>query len=451
MRFRHVLVAMAVGIITFTGPAAVAAVGGPVGSIPATWTPTIATSGTDGSVEQVRQLVQCGQTMYAVGTFSQIKRGTTVYNRENAFSFSATTGAVTGWNPTPNAGVETIALSADCATAYLGGRFTAIKGTTAGRIAAVSTSTGAVRGEFAHAANNQVNTLVRTPNGHLLAGGIFTSINGSTANPYLASLNPKTGADDGYVNLRISGNYVYTDSSGRPSAVNSTRIYNTALSPDGTRLLVMGTFTSVGGVPRRQIFMANLGATSAGVNPWRSPEFNINCSVSHPFWLKDAAWSPDGTKVFTATTGYKPATGLGSRTTDARAGLCDAAASFPATATAVTHTWINYTGCDSLYSAAADGSAAYFGGHQRWANNPAGCDAAGPGAVAAPGLVGLSSATGQIVANPTRGKGQGATDMLVTQAGLWIASDNAFGSNACGKTSTGNSATGRTGICFLPY
>jgi len=27
---------------------------------------------------------------------------------------------------------------------------------------------------------------------------------------------------------------------------------------------------------------------------------------------------------------------------------------------------VNYTGCDSLYSAAADASAAYFGGHERY-------------------------------------------------------------------------------------
>ena len=58
--------------------------------IPAAWTPSLATSGTDGSVEQVRQLVPCGTTMYAVGLFSSLEQGAGTYARSNAFSFSAT-------------------------------------------------------------------------------------------------------------------------------------------------------------------------------------------------------------------------------------------------------------------------------------------------------------------------------------------------------------------------
>ena len=54
---------------------------------PANGTPTLVDTGT---TEQIRQLVQCGGTMYAVGTFTQIKHGSTTYTRNNAFSFSAT-------------------------------------------------------------------------------------------------------------------------------------------------------------------------------------------------------------------------------------------------------------------------------------------------------------------------------------------------------------------------
>jgi hypothetical protein len=59
-------------------------------------------------------------------------------------------------------------------------------------------------------------------------------------------------------------------------------------------------------------------------------------------------------------------------------------------------------------------------------------------------MVGLSPA-GAVVFNPTRGRGLGADDMLVTGAGLWVASDNAFGANACGHVHN------LAGICFLPY
>ena len=88
-----------------------------------------------------------------------------------------------------------------------------------------------------------------------------------------------------------------------------------------------------------------------------------------------------------ATTGYKP-TGTPAGATP-RTGPCDAAIAYPSTQTSVTHKWINYTGCDSLYSTAADASTAYFGGHERWSQNPNDCDAAGPGAIVAPGMEGL--------------------------------------------------------------
>jgi hypothetical protein len=38
-----------------------------------------------------------------------------------------------------------------------------------------------------------------------------------------------------------------------------------------------------------------------------------------------------------------------------------------------------------------------------------------------------------------------ADDLLVTGAGLWIASSNRFGSSMCGGVG------GHTGICLLPY
>src|SRR5690349_11292960 len=71
------------------------------------------------------------------------------------------------------------------------------------------------------------------------------------------------------------------------------------------------------------------------------------------------------------------------------------------------------------------------GGHERWGNNARGCNAAGPGAASpgmggyAPGLTGGRLLTGPAGAGLySRGRGLGADDMLVTGAGLWIASDN---------------------------
>jgi hypothetical protein len=411
-----------------------------VSTTPASGTPELAPTGT---TEQVRQLVQCGQTMYAVGRFSLIKRYSTTYARNNIFSFSAVAPyAVTAWNPNVNGVVNSIAFNgSNCSTAYIGGKFSSVHGTAATDIAAISTSTGVVQTSFAHAANGQVETLV-THAGHLLVGGYFTSINGSS-HKYMASLNPSTGKDDGFIRLGISGHYQYCNAAGtRCAHANGTRVYNQQLSHGGSLDLVEGDFTSVGGRSRQQIFMLSLGGTTAQVTGWTSAAFNRHCWYSEPFYVRAASWSPDDATVYIATTGFKPAgwNGIFPLT-----GLCDVAAAFPATRTGVSAKWINYTGCDSLYSTAADSTTAYFGGHERWSQNPDGCNFAGPGAISAPGMEGLSPATGKLTFNPTRARGLGADDMLRTAAGLWIASDNLGGSDTCAKVS------GHAGICFLPH
>jgi hypothetical protein len=59
-------------------------------------------------------------------------------------------------------------------------------------------------------------------------------------------------------------------------------------------------------------------------------------------------------------------------------------------------------------------------------------------------MVGLGEVSHQVEWNPTRARGLGADDMLLTSAGLWIASDNFDGSDQCGGV------TGHSGICFMP-
>jgi hypothetical protein len=435
---------IALGVGATVAPAMAALPSGPASPTPASQTPALYPNG---SLEQVRQLVQCGGTMYAVGSFTSIKRNSTIYTRNNIFSFSATSPfQVTSWDPNVNGVVNSIAFNGtNCADAYIGGKFTAVGGTTVKNIAEIDTSTGAVVAGFGHSASAQVETLLGY-NGHILAGGYYTSINNSTADPYMTSLSPTTGKNDGFVHLGISGQYV-------PGG--GTRVYNQQLSHGGTLDLVEGDFTSVGGLQREQVFMLDLSGSTATVTGWTSPEFDgsqsqavsqYQCVPNEAFYLQAAAWSPDDSAVYVATTGYHP-NGFPTGSYP-RSGLCDAAAAFPATQTSVHHTWINYTGCDSLFSVAADSTNVYVGGHERWTMNPNGCDFAGPGAVAEPGMEGLAPSNGLITSNPpvyTRGRGQGADDMEITSAGLWIASDNAQNTDSCGGVH------GHAGICFLPY
>jgi hypothetical protein len=463
---RRYLIALgaAVGLLSLgataaqaTGTGGVSPPTGVVSATPVSTTPHLKTTNDD-PTQQIRQLVQCGNTMYAVGNFNLIIKGSANYTRTNVVSFQATSPyTVTSWAPSITGSVvNSIAFNGtNCSNAYLGGVFTAINGTTVKNIAEVSTSTGNVVTAFAHNAGGSVQTLLGAA-GHIIVGGYYTSISGSSADPYMTSLNPTTGADDGFVHLGISGNYQFSGVSS-----NATRVFNQALSHGGTLDLVMGDFTSVGGLPRQQIFMLNLATSPATVTAWTSPEWDgsdgnlpggypYQCADVEPFYIQAAAWSPDDSTVYIGTTGYHPYNQPTGATP--RNGLCDAAAAFPATQASVLHDWVNYTGCDSLYAAAADANAAYFAGHERFSMNPDDCDALGATAYNAPGIEGLSPTTGALYVNSTgdagyysRARGLGADDMLATSAGLWIASDNLDGSQTCGSVSN------VSGICFLPY
>jgi hypothetical protein len=427
---------------------------GAVGCTPASWTPRLAV--TTSRTEQIRQIVQCGKRMYAVGTFNQIigRNPHTgkfeTYPRGNVFSFNATRPfALTSWNPNVNGEVDSIALSSNCATAYLGGTFSKVHGRPRANIAAVNATTGRVRIGFQGNANSGVETLLLHDN-RLLAGGYFTKINGSSAR-YYVGLSPGSGAPDRYLGLDISGNYQFTG-----VVPNPTRIYNQQLSPDGKYLLAEGDFTSVGGQPRQQIFMLSLGPDKGRVTGWTSPEFDQNCWTTEPFYVRAAAWGPTGTAIYIADTGKEPV----SDTEPLRSGLCDALARFPVTQTSVSDFWINYTGCDSLYSVAAGYGTVYVGGHERWAHNDYGCDEPGSGAIPAPGLAGFVENTGQVLTKSggasglyERARGLGADDLLLTSAGLWVASDNMNGLTVKGHPYTSQMCggqNGHSGLCFLP-
>jgi hypothetical protein len=406
--------------------------------------------------EQVRQLVQCGNTMYAVGTFSVVQQGTKTFTRNNAFSFKATAPfTITSWNPNVKGTVNSIAFnSGHCAHAYIGGAFSKVRGRSASRIAEVSTSgAGALVNSFRHSANKQVETIASYQN-HLLVGGFFTKINRNSKYPYMISLNPRTGANDRFLNLHISGHITFPN-----VAANPTRVYNQQISHSRRLDLVEGDFKSVGGKRRQQVFMLNLASRpTASVMSWTSPRFDgsrgyppkgdyYNCNKNEPFYIRAGAWSPNDKTVYLASTGYRPwnANSLPAR------GLCDSASAFAATGSKPAMKWINYTGCDSLFAVAADANAAYFAGHERWSQNPNGCDKPGTGAIDAQGMEAVNLSNGHVLVNTkgtglyTRGRGLGADDMLITKAGLWIASDNFQGGAMCGGV------LDMAGICFLPY
>ena len=448
MRKYIVAVAAAAGLMAVSIPAAEAGTGGQppppgvVSATPVSGTPHL--PATSSPTQQIRQLVQCGGTMYAVGSFSSIKKGSTTFSRTDLVSFSASSPyTVTSWAPvvvgstntneSGAAAINSIAFSGgDCANAYIGGNFTKVNGTSVKNIAEISTSTGNVVTGFAHNASGAVDTLAAV-GGHLLVGGTFTSINGAAV-PRMVSLSPATGLSDGFLNLSIAG----------------SQVYNQQLSHGGTLDLVEGAFSSAGGVARHQMFMLNVSGSKASVTGWTSPTLAIACTPQ-TFWAHAGAWSPDDSTIYVATTGFHEP-GVSSHGPRPAGSPCDVAMAFPATQASVSPKWINQTGCDSLYTARPTARVRISAVTSAGPSNPNACDTLGPGGYVAPGMEGLNPANGALFVNSansagyySRARGLGADDMLVTSAGLWIASDNLDGSDTCGGVS------GHAGICLLPY
>jgi hypothetical protein len=402
----------------------------PVSPQAADGTPTLPGGHRGQASAAIEQVLRCGGTMYAAGNFRTIEQGGHSYARDNAFSFSASSPYhITSWKPAVHGGLGAVALSPGCATAYLGG---------SDGVEAVSTSTGRpVRG-FHASVPGTVDALSYW-RGHLLAGGQFAGA--------LRSLNPATGDNDGFT-------YGSDIRGSEPPGHLPTKIWRWELSPGGQRLLIEGDFTSAYGHRRQQIMMLNLTpphGRTAQLTPWYNNAFNGQCVRSESFWLRDAAWSPDGTRIYIATTGNHPFSGE----TYPHTGLCDAYAAYSSQWTGnAPQLWRYYFGCDSAYSVGVSGTGvgfAYFAGHFRWLHNAYGCNHGGLGSIPDNSLAGVHGRNGQ----PLMTNGHASYSaysanwdyMRTTKDGLWMVGTNRYSNrdDRCGSRQQPH-----VGLCFLP-
>src|ERR1700728_4627322 len=85
---------------------------GAVDVTPVPGTPELVHNTGRGDLNEIRQMVQCGDTMFAVGTFSDITQGGTEYPRSNIFSFEASAPyTITSWAPQVNGTINSIAFN----------------------------------------------------------------------------------------------------------------------------------------------------------------------------------------------------------------------------------------------------------------------------------------------------------------------------------------------------
>lgn len=397
-----------------------------VGAMPSE-VPSAATPNITG--DNVQSIAAVGSRMIIGGPFTTV--GTAA--RQGLAAFDSTTGAVdSGFNPTVTGSVLRVLPGPVSDTVYVVGNFSVINGTASKKIALLSTVTGALVPTFTPPAFNGEIDDVKLSNGRLFLGGAFTKV-GTVARGGLATLNPTTGAFDPFLGVTLTEHHNNTGT-GAQAAVAATNI---DVSPDGTKMAVIGNFRKADGLDRVQAVLIDLtGPTAVVQTSWNTTGYAPLCSNSaFDTYVRGVAFAPDSSYfVITATGGPHGGT------------LCDAAARWEtgATGTDVQPTWVNQTGGDTLWAVTVTSSAVFIGGHQRWLNNPTGADFANGGAVPRPGLAALDPVSGRpLTWNPGRNpRGVAVFSMLATTKGLWITYNTDF---------IGNRKYKRQKLAFFPY
>jgi hypothetical protein len=308
---------------------------------------------------------------------------------------------------------------------YIGGDFTSFAGIAVNRLVKVDLRTRRVDRNFRFPeAATRVSDL-QVVAGRLWVAGTFAR--------GIVSVDPVSGARTSYLNpVGAAG-----AQTGYP-----TRVYRFAVNPAGTRAVLIGSFTTVGGKARQQVAMIRLGKGTTSVSAWYSARWNHLCSAGLRWYTRDVDWTPDGTGFVVGTTGSGyPGT----------AKLCDTVTRWkPTEAPSQQPQWVQYSGGDTFHSVLVTNRAVFVSGHFRWLNNPLGNDSKGPGAVDRRGLASLDPLTGKAQSwNPGKSieGGMGGFDLYLTRAGLWVGHFE----NYLGRNNAGTGSELHQGVGLLPY
>ncbi len=191
--------------------------------------------------------------VYAGGDFTSVRPpgaalGTGEVTRNHLAAFNASTGAlITSFNPNVNGRVLDVAVSPDGSKLYVAGSFTTVGGATRQRIARLNLPSGSVDSGWSANADGSVAT-VAVNSSAVYVGGDFTTIK-NVNRTRLARLSTQNG-----------------DVSATFTASSDKRITESAIAPDGSRVLVGGENDVVNGQPQAGI--ASLDPTTGALRPW---------------------------------------------------------------------------------------------------------------------------------------------------------------------------------------
>jgi PKD repeat protein len=369
----------------------------------ASWTP----HALDGYVESIAEV---GDTVVVGGNFSQIASAAdrnTPIDQEYLFSFQKNSGTInSNFSPQLNGEVTSVLPTGDGQTVFVAGGFNNVNGETVRNLAKLNLATGQRVTSFSPPAFNGRIHDIHLRNGKLYVTGRFTTAGGQPRT-LLAAVDPLSGALDPDVRADFAD----------PRNGGFLTINASDVTPDGSKMVVTGNFTTVNGQGRYQIAQLDLTTSPSTVTDWSTNRYGDGCFRVFDTYMRDVEYSPDGSKFGVVTTGAYAAPG---------GYLCDTIAGWDATAAGADQQplWTNYSGGDTMTALGWTDTAIYVGGHMRWMNNPYARDAVGNGAVEREGLAAVDPRSGATLTwNPGRTRGYGVYEFLATDGGIWITSD----------------------------
>lgn len=326
---------------------------------------------------QVRAFAEIGDTIFAGGTFTQVRQTATSpwLSRPYLFAYHRQTGQISSsFLPQLDGAVNALAVSPD-GKLIAGGAFRDVNGVPRRNLVALDPVTGATVAGWVGRGDGGVVRDLAVQGNHLYAGGAFQWVNGRF-HSLLARLDATTGEVD--QSFQIDATV--------PRRA-SMLVETVAVTPDGQTLVFGGNFTDVNGEYRNQVAMVDLTSTPT-VSDWSTFRFEAACSASSfPYYIRDIDFSDDGDYFVIGTTGASDPAGVG---------WCDTVSRWETALRGenVDGTWVNFTGRDTVTSVLATAGVVYMGGHFRWVNNQQGLDTAGPGAVDRLGIAALEAGNG---------------------------------------------------------
>ena len=289
-----VALGLTAGVLGLPGPATAPLAGAEVppivdaagGHVTADALPTVQMDGVVWDQEIV------GNTVYAVGEFNNARPagsppGVNLTPRANILAYDLTTGnLITSFAPTLNRQAKTVTISPDGSRLYVGGDFTMVNGVDRYRIAALNPTTGALISGFDAIVDYRVNVLVATNTTVYAGGGFnFAGAGNSLTRSRLAAFSASSGS-------------VLTWA---PSA--NAEVHAMVMAPGGTKLVVGGSFETIGGQPAYGMGAVDL--TTGALLPWAANQVVRNARTSAAI----LTLSTDGSDVFGAGFTYGRADG----------------------------------------------------------------------------------------------------------------------------------------------